>query len=144
MDGDELANSAMCNVIMGLRQGRFPGLHDRDDLWALLGLITVRKAYNEIVKASCQKRLASGASTPLDETIAAPDLPPDLAVRAAEQFQYLLDLLRRNEAILEPIALWKFEGYTDQEIAQRLGCSRSKVARKLSLIRKIWQGDEPR
>ena len=72
--------------------------------------------------------------------IVAADLPPDLVVRAAEQFQVLLDLLRRKEAILEPIALWKFEGYTNDEIAQRLGCSRSKVARKLELIRKIWQG----
>jgi hypothetical protein len=34
-----------------------------------------------------------------------------------------------------------FEGYTNDEIAQRLGCSRSKVARKLELIRKTWQGD---
>ena len=36
VDGDELANSAMCSVIMGLREGRFQDLHDRDDLWALL------------------------------------------------------------------------------------------------------------
>jgi RNA polymerase sigma factor (sigma-70 family) len=144
VDGDELANSAMCSVIMGLREGRFQDLRDRDDLWALLACITVRKAYNEVARASSQKRLAPGDIVPLDSQIVAPDLPPDLAVRAAEQFKFLLDLLGRKEAILEPIALWKFEGYTNDEIAERLGCSRSKVARKLELIRKIWEGADDR
>jgi DNA-directed RNA polymerase specialized sigma24 family protein len=144
VDGEDLANSAMCNVIMGLRAGRFPDLHGRDDLWALLAYITVRKAFNEIAKAACQKRLAPGASVPLDGQIVAPDLPPHLEAKAAEQFKFLLDLVHRKEAILEPIALWKFEGYTNDEIAQRLGCSRSKVGRKLELIRKIWEAEEPR
>jgi DNA-directed RNA polymerase specialized sigma24 family protein len=141
VDGDDLANSAMCSVIMGLREGRFQELRDRDDLWALLACITVQKARNEIAKASCQKRLPPGVSTPLTEEIVAPDLPPDLIVRAAEQFTVLIDLVRNKDAILEPIALWKFEGYTNDEIAQRLGCSRSKVARKLELIRKTWLGE---
>jgi DNA-directed RNA polymerase specialized sigma24 family protein len=142
IDGDELANSAMCSVLMGLKAGRFPDLHDRDDLWALLACITVRKALNEVARASCQKRLGPGGAIPLDESIAAPDLPPDLEVRAAEQVKALFALLRAKEAILEPIALWKFEGYTSDEIAERLGCSRSKVARKLELIRKIWKGEQ--
>ena len=71
-----------------------------------------------------------------------PDLPPDLIVRAAEQFKSLIELLGGKEAILEPIAIWKFEGYSNDEIAQRLGCSRSKVARKLELIRKTWEGED--
>jgi DNA-directed RNA polymerase specialized sigma24 family protein len=142
VDGEDLANSAMCSVIMGLREGRFHDLRDRDDLWALLACITVRKTVNEVARAACQKRLAPGAGLPLDETIPATDLPPDLAYRASEQFRLLLDLLCKKDAILEPIALWKFEGYTNDEIAQRLGCSRSKVARKLELIRKLWEEDD--
>jgi DNA-directed RNA polymerase specialized sigma24 family protein len=142
VDGDDLANSAMCSVIMGLRQGQFQELHDRDELWALLACVTVQKARNEIAKAMCQKRLPLAESVPVTEEIVAPDLPPDLIVRAAEQFTLLIELLRKKEAILEPIALWKFEGYTNDEIAQRLGCSLSKVARKLELIRKIWAREE--
>jgi RNA polymerase sigma factor (sigma-70 family) len=142
VDCDDVANSAICSVMMGLREGRFQELRDRDELWALLAFVTVQKARNEIAKASRQKRLPPGASVPLTEEIVAPDLPPDLIVRAAEQFGSLMELLRSKEAILEPIALWKFEGYTNDEIAQRLGCSRSKVARKLELIRKTWEGEE--
>jgi DNA-directed RNA polymerase specialized sigma24 family protein len=127
---------------MGLRNGRFQSLHDRDGLWALLASITVRKALNEIARASCQKRPPPNGSNPLTDEIVALDRTPDLIVRAAEQFNVLIDLLRSKDAILEPIALWKFEGYTSDEIAERLGCSRSKVARKLELIRKIWQFEE--
>ena len=142
VDGDDLANSAMCSVIMGLREGRFQELRDRDELWALLACITVQKARNEIAKASRQKRMPPGATMPLTEEITAPDLPPDLIVMAAEQFQSLIERLRSKEAIFEPIALWKLEGYTNDEIAQRLGCSRSKVARKLELIRKTWEQED--
>jgi RNA polymerase sigma factor (sigma-70 family) len=142
VDGDDLANSAMCSVMMGLREGRFQALRDRDELWALLAFVTVQKARNEIAKASRQKRLPAGATVPVTKEIIAPDPPPDLIVRAAEQFQLLIERLRSKEAILEPIVLWKFEGYTNDEIAQRLGCSRSKVARKLELIRKTWEQED--
>jgi RNA polymerase sigma factor (sigma-70 family) len=139
VDDDDLANSALCSVIMGLREGQFPELRDRDELWALLAWITVQKTRNEIARAARQKRLAPGASTPVTDDIVARDLPPELIFRAAEQCKILLERLRKKEAILEPIAMWKLEGYTNNEIAERLGCSLSKVARKLTLIRKIWQ-----
>jgi DNA-directed RNA polymerase specialized sigma24 family protein len=142
VDGEDVANAAMCSVIMGLRCGRFPALHDRDGLWALLACITVRKAINEVEKASRQKRRSRRASEALDENIVAPDLAPDLVLKAAEQFEQLIDRLRDKEGLLGTIALWKFEGYTSDEIANRLGCSSRRVARKLDLIRMIWEEDE--
>jgi DNA-directed RNA polymerase specialized sigma24 family protein len=141
VDDEDLANSALCSLLMGLREGRFPELRDRDDLWALLAFITVRKARNEIARASCQKRLPPGEIAPISDDIAATDLPPDLIARAADEFDALIDLLGKKDPILEPIALWKFEGYTSDEIAKRLGCSLSKVARKLELIKKTWAAE---
>jgi DNA-directed RNA polymerase specialized sigma24 family protein len=138
VDGDDLANSAMCSVIMGLREGRFPGLHGREDLWALLACITVRKAINEVDKASRKKRQGK-ASGALDETLIAPGLSPELTLRAAERFEQLIDRLRQTDKMLETIALWKFEGYTSAEVANRLGCSIRRVARKLDLIRRILE-----
>jgi DNA-directed RNA polymerase specialized sigma24 family protein len=141
IDGEDVANTAMCSVIMGLRGGRFPGLHDREGLWALLACITVRTAINEVEKASRHKRRSGRASEALDENIVAPGLPPDLTLKAAEQFERLIDRLRDKEGQLGTIALWKFEGYTSDEIANRLGCSSRRVARKLDLIRMIWEED---
>jgi len=40
------------------------------------------------------------------------------------------------------VALLKMEGYTGEEIADRLGCSLRSVARKLELIRRTWLGGE--
>jgi DNA-directed RNA polymerase specialized sigma24 family protein len=35
------------------------------------------------------------------------------------------------------------EGYSNEEIAQRLGCVSRSVERKLSLIRQAWLGEGP-
>src|SRR5262249_22722064 len=41
---EDVALSAFANFCRGVEQGRFPKLHDRDDLWRLLFVITERKA----------------------------------------------------------------------------------------------------
>jgi DNA-directed RNA polymerase specialized sigma24 family protein len=142
VDSDDVANSALYSVILGLRDGQFPNLHDRDGLWALLACITVRKAIGEIASASRQKRLPRGARVPLDEGLLARDAPPDLRVMAAERFEILIERLRLKDDVLATIALSKFEGHTNEEIARRLGCSCRRVARKLELIRKTWETEE--
>src|SRR5215470_15704111 len=43
-DEEDVALSAFDSFCRGVEQGRFPQLKDRDGLWALLVLITVRKA----------------------------------------------------------------------------------------------------
>lgn len=142
VDGDDVANAAMCSVMMGLREGRFPALQDREDLWALLACMTVRKAINEIETASRRKRRPGLRTEPLDENVVAPHWSPDLACKAAEQFEQLIDRLHEKDGLLETIALWMFEGYSSVEIARRLGCSSRKVARKLDLIRMICEEEE--
>ncbi len=137
-----MANSAIYSVILGLRDGRFPDLHDRDGLWALLACITARKTVHELDRASRKKRLRAGMRQPLGEELEAPDPPPDLAVIAAERFEILIERLRLKDEVLATIALAKFEQYTNEEIARRLGCSCRRVARKLELIRKTWETEE--
>jgi DNA-directed RNA polymerase specialized sigma24 family protein len=142
VDSDDVANSAINSVILGLRHGKFPELHDRDGLWALLACITVRKAIKEIAGASRQKRLPLKRRLPLEEGIKAADPPPDLRVMAAERFEILIERLRLKDEALASIALKKFEGYTSEEIARQLGCSCRRVARKLELIRMTWEREE--
>jgi DNA-directed RNA polymerase specialized sigma24 family protein len=142
VDSDDVANSAIYSVILGLKEGRFPDLHDRDGLWALLACITVRKAIKEVASASRQKRLAPKRRVPLEEGIKAPEHSPDLRVMAAEGFEILIERLRLKDEVLATVALLKFEGYTNEEIARRLGCSCRRVARKLELIRKTWETEE--
>ena len=59
---------------------------------------------------------------------------PTFVVQIAEEYNALLD--RLGDSVLRKIAVWRMEGYTNDEIAERLGCSRRSVARKLVVIRK--------
>jgi DNA-directed RNA polymerase specialized sigma24 family protein len=143
VDGEDLANSAFRYFLAGAQEGRFPDLIDRDGLWALLARITVWKANNEIKSAGRQKRPPPWAQVPLEDGVVPAVPPPVLEVMAAEQFQILIERLRVKDELLKSIAIWKFEGDTDQEIAQRLRCSRRRVARKLAMIRMILETEEP-
>jgi DNA-directed RNA polymerase specialized sigma24 family protein len=43
-----------------------------------------------------------------------------------------------GDPILQSVATWKLEGYTNHEIAARLGCVTKTVERKLARIRGKW------
>jgi DNA-directed RNA polymerase specialized sigma24 family protein len=64
------------------------------------------------------------------------DVSPELAAMMAEQCRRLFDRLPQD---LRTLALAKMEGYSNEEIAQRLGCSVRTVERRLHLVRTTWQ-----
>jgi DNA-directed RNA polymerase specialized sigma24 family protein len=154
-DEEDVALSAFDSFCRGAEGQRFPQLADRDDLWQLLLMITVRKAIN-LRKHENRKR-RGGGMTPVGESAAAAqgddraelldqvvgrEPTPEFAVQVAEQCQRLLDGISDPE--MRQLALWKMEGYTNEEIAQRLGVVGRTVERKLRLIRGLlWsQGDD--
>jgi DNA-directed RNA polymerase specialized sigma24 family protein len=56
-----------------------------------------------------------------------------LAVEVADTFRCLVETL--EDETLRRIAIWKLEGYTNEEISIRLDCSLKTVSNKLKLIR---------
>jgi DNA-directed RNA polymerase specialized sigma24 family protein len=62
---------------------------------------------------------------------------PEFAAQAIEQYERLLASLQRED--LQQLAVWKMEGYTIQEIADKMGCAARTVDRKLRLIRHLWE-----
>lgn len=153
-DEEDAALSAFNSFCAGVARGRFPRLADRDDLWRLLVVITARKAGAQLQREGRQKRgggRVRGASDlpaagPGGETgdvlatIMGPGPTPEFAAAAAEECRRLLDLLGDDE--LRKVALDRMEGYSNDEIAGRLGCARRTVARRIDLIRKTWEGEE--
>jgi DNA-directed RNA polymerase specialized sigma24 family protein len=147
-DEEDAVLSAFDSFCRGAEQGRFPKVQDRGDLWNLLVAITIRKVCDQVQHESRQKRgggavlgeadLAkrSDADRAFDNIIGS-EPTPQLAVEMAEQCQRLLELLQAED--LRSIALLKMEGYTNDEIADRLDCVRSTVQRKLNLIRSRWE-----
>ncbi len=69
------------------------------------------------------------------------ELGPEVTAILAEEYQRLFDDLRDES--LRRVARLRLEGHTGAEIAERLGCNRRTVVRKLELIRQTWLGVEP-
>ena len=70
------------------------------------------------------------------DLIPGPEPTPEFSAMVAEECRQLLNNLRDES--LRQVALLKMEGYTNDEIVERLGCARRTVARKLVVIRKAW------
>ncbi len=149
-DEEDVAASVMESLFRAAEKGRFPDLADRDDLWRLLLRMTARKVVDLRRHEARQRRgggrvkgesVLGGAGSPygpaaLAEVIG--DAPtPEFAAMMIEQCQVLLDRLADPE--LEALASAKLEGYTNEEIAERFGCSPRTVERRLNLIRKKWK-----
>src|SRR4051794_17553692 len=156
-DEEDVALSAFDSFCRGAETGRFPRLADRDDLWRLLVVLTARKASDLVQHERRQKRgggRVSGESafltpgTDLEEEagmarVIGDEPTPEFAAQVAEEYRRLLDVLGDDE--LRWVAQWKMEGYTNSEIATRLGCAEPTVERRLRVIRSIWsdQADRP-
>jgi DNA-directed RNA polymerase specialized sigma24 family protein len=152
-DEEDAALSAFDSFCAGAARGNFPLLVDRDDLWRLLVVITARKAWSQADRRSRQKRgglvrIEAGGAVDGDsealgaiDRVPAPDPSPEFAAMVAEEYHRRLDAL--GDEALRQVALWKMDGYTADEIAERLGCARRTVARRLDLIRKTWLAEAP-
>jgi RNA polymerase sigma factor (sigma-70 family) len=139
---EDVALSAFASFCRGVEHGRFPHLDDRDNLWRLLVVITLRKSNRHLRSRRQQKRGGDlpAAPEPLDlDQLVSREPTPELAAEVAEACRHLLD--RLNDPDLEALALWKMEGYTNDEIAAWLRCAPRTVERKLRLIRGLWEED---
>ncbi len=148
-DEEDVALSAFDSFYRGVEQGRFLQVHDRDNLWSLLVVITARKAWKLKQDAGRQKRggvrAAEQASSKQDNVELAEligrEPSPQFAAQVAEECRRLLDLLADD--LSRSIALAKMEGYTNDEIARKLDCALRTVERKLGLIRGLWHKEDP-
>jgi DNA-directed RNA polymerase specialized sigma24 family protein len=155
-DEEDVALSAFASFCREVEAGRFPRLSDPTDLWRLLVVITARKAARPVEK-ECRLRRGRGQvrgdsalsaagegdeSGPGMQSFLGPEPTPDFAAQVAEEYQSLLAALNKEE--LRSVAVWKMEGYTNEEIADKLGCSRASVERKLRLIRHTWEARHAR
>ena len=152
-DEDDVVLSAFNALLQGVAEGRFSQLDDRDDLWQLLVMLTERKAIGVWRREQAEKRgggKVRGESAVLGPQgsgsrglgqVAGAEPTPEFAAQMAEDFAQRLAMLGEQPQ-LKQIACDKMAGYTNTEIAQRLGCSVRSVERQLNLIRKLWTSDQ--
>jgi DNA-directed RNA polymerase specialized sigma24 family protein len=148
-DEEDAALSAFDSFCQGLGRGQFPQLADRDDLWRLLIVLTLRKACDQLQRQRAAKR---GGGKVVDESdlreadtpgggsgldrLEADEPTPEFAAQVADQYRRLRDGL--GDDSLRRVLHLRLEGYSQEEIAGRLGCALRTVARKLNVIRETW------
>lgn len=137
-DEEDVAVSALDSLCRGARAGRFPKLDDRDDLWRVLACITTRKVADVIEREGRLKRGGDAQVHALEDVAEAEaaDPSPEMAALVELECRRLLEALESDELV--QIALWKVEGWTNDEIAARLHVAPRTVERKLQLIRDVW------
>ncbi len=149
-DGEDVALSAFDSFCRALNAGRYPDLDDRDDLWKLLFVITVRKSGQVHRQESAARRDAARTVSldhlsPLDlahelERHAGQEPTPEQAALVADECRSLLEELDRHDPgqSLRMVALRKLEGYTNREIGEQLACTERTIKNRLRWIRGIW------
>jgi DNA-directed RNA polymerase specialized sigma24 family protein len=144
-DEEDVALSAFHTFYQAVANKQVPQLNNRDDLWRTLVLITAGKAVDERRRQQTQKRGGdrSSGGRPADlpdwqalEAVIGSEPDPAFAAQMADEFQALFARLADDR--LREISLLKLEGYTNEEIAERLRCSPRSVTRRLTVIRRVW------
>ena len=131
---EDLALRSFYSVYRRVRDPERPlELTGRDDLWRLLAVRTISRAIDLI------RRHRPGEVPGEDnlEQLLTREPTPEEAAATADECRRLLDLLEEPE--LRQVALWKVEGYTNEEIAERLNCVPRTVERKVRRIRLLWK-----
>jgi DNA-directed RNA polymerase specialized sigma24 family protein len=137
IDEEDVALSAFDSFCRDAAAGRFPRLDDRDDLWRVLLLITGQKAVDLVRRETAEKRGGMPGLQVFDlEAVAGDEPTPELAALVADEFRRLLGKL--PDADLKALAVWKMEGYTNEEIAERWGCVLRTVERRLKVVPSLW------
>lgn len=143
-DEEDVALSAFDSFFRAAEKGRFPQLEDRDDLWKVLMVLTLRKASNlkkyekAAVRNADRVQLQSELESLFLNHVQCDEPDPQLAVAAADSCRALLQQLPDDQFRLREIAVFKMEGYTNPEIATRLDVALSTVELRLKRIRTLW------
>lgn len=161
LDEEDVALSAFKSLCAGARAGNLQSVQNRKELWSLLTCITARKTSGYIKHETRQKRgggqvrgesifqladsshrqgTESGGIENHTPIIGRASDSPDVIAEFADTCETMLDAL--EDDMLRTIAVLRLEGYSVEEIAQRVGCAKRSVERRLALIRRIWS-DEP-
>ena len=144
-DEEDIVLSVFDSFYAAVEKGRFPDLSDRDDLWRLLLTMSARKIIDKRRHDQRQRRGGNVAVHSLDgdaddsvfiETIGS-EPSPEMVLMMQESVEQFFSHLGVGQ--LQDLAGAKLEGYSNAEIAERLGCSERTIERRLHLIREKLQ-----
>lgn len=120
------------------------GEFHRDNLWAMLSVMTVRKARKQLRRESALKRGGDRKDVGQDAIADIPFRDTQNAFNSLSPQEFDVhseELLMMLDEALRPFAVLKLMGNSNREIATDQRCTERTVERKLRLIRLAWQAD---
>jgi len=149
-DEDDVVAEVFADFLQGVQDRRFDRLHDRNDLWQVLAMLTERRAVGLVRRETAAKRGRSqtrgesvfespsgeGAATAGIGQVPGLEPNPAFAAELADMLGHLMGLL--DDDMLRALARDNLAGYTQEEMAERNGIAVPTVQRKLRLIREKW------
>ncbi len=149
-DEEDVVVNAFDSFFRAARDDRFDRLQDRSDLWRVLAMLVARKSARQIEHQMRQKRgggqvrgesvfFAADDTSPvgMENMAAEENMAGDYVAEMQESLEQLLDLLPDDQ--YRAIANMRMEGHSNQEIAEKLGCTERTVERRLQRIRETWE-----
>jgi RNA polymerase sigma-70 factor (ECF subfamily) len=140
-DPEDVVQSAFRTFYRRNCQGEFH-IDSSDDLWCLLETITRRKILKHVEKLMTQKRNANREESAEGGDLKGLTPTPEEAAIAADLLEEALAGL--DETYVQVLHL-RLEKWTEEEIAAKLGCTRSFVRTHLNCVRdrlkKLSDGD---
>lgn len=145
IDAEDIVQEAFAGFCQAARSGRFDQIEDRDGVWRLLVMLTLRRSWSQRERETRQKRggaagakgwLFSRREVALD-ALPGKATPPDFAIRLADFLQEALARLPEPE--LRAVALFKLQDLTNEEVGQRVGCDARTVQRRWKAARDLWR-----
>jgi len=150
-DEEDVALSAM-NSFCRMAKNRDEPIADSTELWKLLSTIVRRKANKERQRQFADRRqehrlVGESGFAPKNKDdgesegnkngiaqFSGREPSPELAMELAETWERILKLPGAEELV--PL---KSDGYSNSEIAEKLGCSTRTIQRTLEKIKKEWE-----
>jgi DNA-directed RNA polymerase specialized sigma24 family protein len=141
-DAEDIAQSVLASFCLRAERGDFGEDLERQNMWALLSVMAVRRVHKLYRREQTQKR---GAGRVLAEA----DMPADAehgfaldqiarSLSARELDLNCEELLAMLDDSLRQLVLLKLMQHTNREIADKLHWTERKVERKLQLVRLTW------
>lgn len=152
-DEEDAVQSAFHSVCAGIREGKFPDLHDRNSLWGLLLRVTSLKVaqrhrFDRRQRRDHRRTLTDSIFANSPEAVGAIATCAQSREPSAEFVTQLVEVSeilfeRLADPDLRQVAQLRMDGYTDTEIAQKMLCSRRTVQRRIEVIKRHWENLEP-
>ena len=150
VDDEDLAVWAMNTFQRCVRDGMYPKIQNRRDIWKFLVSILERKSVDHIRRQHAEKR---GGGDVRGESVFEDQNQPRVIERVCMEksnFEMMVDFMdvldvivdRLNDPVLGEVLAAKFAGHSTKEISRITGMSVSSVDRKLKLIRTIIAKDK--